>query len=116
MSMRKTGNQICLIVITLMIMVMTASADDAAPTSGPSYGGASLIMLLSSDEACGLTYNKDAIERFVKHVTDQHLSMPDLGSRVNYEREYVVPKMSPNTLVAHCTQVRETAKLYDFIK
>jgi hypothetical protein len=116
MDMRRTGNQICLIAITLAMMTVTASADDATPTSGPSYAGTSLVMLLSSDEACGLTYNKDAIERFVKHVTDQHLSMPDLGFRVSYEREYVVRKMSPNTLVAHCTQVRETAKLYDFIK
>jgi hypothetical protein len=42
--------------------------------------------------------------------------MPDLGFRVRSEREYSVQKMSPNTLIAHCTQVRETAKLYDFIK
>jgi hypothetical protein len=61
--MMKTGNQICLIGIALAMMMVKASADEATSTSGPSYAGTSLVMLLSSDEACGLSYNKDAIER-----------------------------------------------------
>src|SRR5580700_3715242 len=53
-----------------------SSADDATPTDGPLYAGTSLVMLLSSDEACGRNHHKDAIERFVKHVTDQRQSGP----------------------------------------
>ena len=56
--------------------MVKSSAGDATPTDGPLHAGTSLVMLLSSDEACGLNHNKDAIERFVEHVTDQCQSGP----------------------------------------
>jgi hypothetical protein len=61
------------------MMMVKSSAGDATPTDGPLYAGTSLVMLLSSDEACGLNHNKDAIERFVEHVTDQRQSGPAIA-------------------------------------
>jgi hypothetical protein len=105
--------QKALISFTVLVLTgMTAIAQDQEPT----YSAESLVMMLSSEEACKLSYDKEAIERYVKHNSDRHLTIPNLGWLVTSARDYTVNKMSPSTLVAHCTQVRETAKHYDFIK
>jgi hypothetical protein len=75
-----------------------------------------LVMLLSSEQACDLSYDKAAIERYVKTLTDQRKSLPEIGSPVRYQREQVIKEMSPSTLTAHCAQVRAATKLYGFIQ
>ena len=100
-------------VVVIFLAIGPALAEDAP---SPSYSSASLVMMLGAEQACHLTYDKSGIERFMKHITDKKQTVPEIGSLVAFEQEYVVKKMSPSTLIAHCAQVRATAKLYEFIQ
>ena len=96
--------------VPALVTATTALAADR------SYSSESLVMLLSSEKACDLAYEKEAIEAYVKHFADQQQSIPNLGSEVALQRDYVIKVMTPSTLIAHCAQVRSAAKLYGFIK
>ncbi|ELT50989.1 hypothetical protein [Brucella intermedia] len=72
--------------------------------------------VLASEEACGLTYDQGAIEKFISaNVAADDMSFPSMldvmtnGNRVSLER------MSPSQKTAHCTQVRRVAKSYKFV-
>jgi len=92
----------------------------AALFAGPANAGDppdanSLANVLGSEDACHLSYDQGAVERYVQHYTDQNGPALDLGLLVEGNR-VVVQGMDPRTRTLHCIQVRAAAKLYGFIK
>jgi hypothetical protein len=74
-----------------------------------------LSSVIGSEQACGLTYDQDAIQRFInEHVSASDMSFPGnlnfftIGTKAGIER------MSQSALTAHCTQIRRIAKQYGF--
>lgn len=72
--------------------------------------------LLAAESGCGLTYNQDAIKKFIdsKVPADDlqfsgYLSLSVSGS------SYTLKEMSASTKVAHCRQIERGAKSYGFI-
>jgi hypothetical protein len=123
--------------ITMKIKLMAAallmtggaatSAASAEPaTDGLSYSLQSLVMMLAGEQACKMNYNPTAVERFVAEMLERSKGpvqdgvqsrgqiAPELPNQVAVAK-YAVDQMTKSTLVAHCAQVRQTAKTYGFI-
>ena len=68
--------------------------------------------VIGSEQACGLTYDRDPIERFItEHVKASDMSFPSTLNMMT-----MGTKVAIKDLTAHCTQIRRVAKEYGFIK
>jgi hypothetical protein len=69
--------------------------------------------VLASEQACGLSYDKDAIKKFVQdRVPADDLSFAALLSLNAYDGRDQVKEMNSSTLAALCVQVARVAKSY----
>jgi hypothetical protein len=73
--------------------------------------------LLASEKACGLTYNHDAIESFIRErIPPTDLDFPGmLQDETRFVLLIELRDMSESSLIAHCYQIRQLAKQYNLI-
>jgi hypothetical protein len=72
--------------------------------------------VIGSEQACGLTYDRDPIERFItEHVKASDMSFPSTLNMMTMGTKVAIKEMSESSLTAHCTQIRRVAKEYGFI-
>ncbi|MGY4379508.1 hypothetical protein ACVWZ3_007147 [Bradyrhizobium sp. i1.3.6] len=95
----------------IAIAVVLATTSARAQDGQLSYSSEILVMLLSAEQACDLSYEKAAIEQHVKHFTDERSLCQQSGLWSATSGSRSSKKMSSSTLIAHCAQVRATAKL-----
>jgi hypothetical protein len=96
------------IALTFTIIASPAVADNTDLELGS---------VLGSETACGLTYDQDAIQRFiVKHVDAKDMMFVSRLDSMTTGTKGEIKEMSPSSLVAHCTQIRRVAKHYGFTK
>ena len=87
-----------------------------AAGQGSSQIASQLGNVLASEEPCGLTYDQAAIEAFIdKNVKPSDLDFASELSMMTTGKAYMIKKMTPSALTAHCTQIKRTAKTYKFI-
>jgi hypothetical protein len=73
--------------------------------------------VIASEEACGLTYDQQAIERFINdHVKASDMSFPSTLDLMTRGTKYEIRSMSKSSLTAHCAQIRRIAEEYGFTK
>jgi hypothetical protein len=88
-----------------------AQADDSITVA------LNLGSVIGSEQACGLTYDRDPIERFItEHVKASDMSFPSTLNMMTMGTKVAIKEMSESSLTAHCTQIRRVAKEYGFIK
>ena len=76
----------------------------------------SLLRCSASEEACGLHYNHDAIERFMtEHFKPNDDIYSDLTIMVAANKREA-EETTASTWIALCAQVRRAAKHYGFIQ
>jgi hypothetical protein len=73
--------------------------------------------VIASEEVCGLTYNQDAIARYI----EDNVPADDMGfaSTLNLMTDgagYQISSMSESAKTAHCAQTRRVAKSYGFVE
>jgi hypothetical protein len=72
--------------------------------------------VLAAEEACGLTYDQSAIERFIdKNVPADDMSFPSSLSMMTSGSAVQLEEMTASAKTAHCSQIRRIAKSYGFI-
>jgi hypothetical protein len=73
--------------------------------------------VLGSEKACGLAYDREAINRFIaEHVSATDMSFPSSLNVLTEGTKNQIESMSESSLTAHCTQIRRIAKQYGFTK
>jgi hypothetical protein len=73
--------------------------------------------VIGSEEACGLTYDQQAIERFInEHIKACDMSFPSMLHMMTMGTKYEIRSMSESSLTAHCAQIRRIAEEYGFTK
>lgn len=95
---------------------LIATVAFAAPAVASSTNTAiALGTVLASEEICGLTYNQDAIGKYIEQnvaADDMQfastLQMMTDGTRLNLQ------EMGKSQLTAHCAQIKRVAKSYGF--
>lgn len=94
-----------------------------APSAASAQGLASMTLatelgtLLGSERACGLTYDLDAIDRFIDTQVDpSEMNFPALLGTMAQGQEMNVGQMTEATRRAHCRAVAQTARHHGFIE
>lgn len=76
-----------------------------------------LADVIGSEEACGLTYNQDAIERFIDdRVRDDDMGFTNNLNLFTQGARFNIAEMSESSLTAHCRQIRRVARSFGFIE
>jgi hypothetical protein len=101
--------------------VLAAMLTFAAAASGHADDSSDVALnlgsVIGSEEACGLTYDQDAIERFInEHVKASDMSFPSMLNTMTAGTKFQIENMSKSSLTAHCAQVRRIAVKYGFTK
>jgi len=100
------------IAIALIVAAAKARADDINPADTALQLGT----VIGSEQTCDLTYDQDAIERFInEHVSASDMSFPSLLSMFTDGTKAEILGMSQSSLTAHCAQIRRIAKQYGFV-
>ncbi len=72
--------------------------------------------LLASEEACGLTYDQDAIAAYIdKHVPAEDMEFSSNLTMMTMGQKAQLADMSVSQRTAHCRQVGRVAKANGFI-
>jgi hypothetical protein len=101
----------CLAITLTLACITSARGDDSDEIASQ------LGTLIGSEAACGLTYDQDAIERFInEHVKPSDMSFPSMLDLMTGGTQYEIKRMSESALTAHCAQIRRIAKQYGFTK
>jgi hypothetical protein len=113
--------------LALLMTSGAAMAGDEPASDGLTYSVDSLLMMLASEQACKLNYKPDAVEHYMTEmlkrqntpvqegVQPRGVTFPDLPGQVALKK-FSVDQMTKSTLIAHCTQVRITAKNYGWLQ
>lgn len=73
--------------------------------------------VLASEEACGLSYNQDAIAAFIaKEVPPERMDFANQLNTAVMGGTYWIKKMTQSQKTAHCASITQTARHYGFIK
>lgn len=73
--------------------------------------------VLASEEACGLTFDQDAISAFIeKRVPADDMAFPSSLNMMVMGSEAQIADMSTSAKTAHCTQIRRIAKSNGFLQ
>jgi hypothetical protein len=111
MTLKRLNRHACLATMLALAGITIAHSDDSSTIA------LNLGSVIGSEQACGLTYNRDAIERFItEHVKASDMSFPSTLNMVTMGTKGQIESMSESSLTAHCTQIRRIAKEYGFIK
>jgi hypothetical protein len=95
-----------MIVAVAVVTGVYGDSDDIAQQLGTVIG---------SEQACGLSYDQDAIEHFIdEHVKASDMSFPSMLNLMVDGTKVEVTNMSKSSLTAHCAQIRRIAKQYGF--
>ncbi|RIA47316.1 signal recognition particle [Dichotomicrobium thermohalophilum] len=101
------------IAFALPLSAATAAAQDLESMNLANQLGT----VLASEEACGLSYDQDAIAAFI----EENVAADDMGfastlrGMTKWQRSGL-KSMSASERTAHCTQIRRVAVSYGFIK
>lgn len=72
--------------------------------------------VLASEEACGLTFDQDAIAAFIEaKVPADDMSFVSTLNMMTEGQKYQMEGMSASSRTAHCTQIKRVAASYGFI-
>ena len=76
----------------------------------------SLGDLLASEQPCGLSFDKAAIDRFIdQNVPPDDMQFTSMLTTMTGGHEYEIGQMSPSALRAHCRQIERVARHFKFI-
>ena len=110
--MARSKRLTCLAAILALSTIISARAEDSSMNIAIQLGS-----VLGSEEACGLTYDEDAIARFInEHVKADDMSFPSTLQMMTAGTKFQIEDMSKSSLTAHCTQIRRIAQKYGFTK
>jgi hypothetical protein len=102
---------LALTVVCFATMLASAVAQDGDTTDLANQLGT----VIGSEQACGLSYDQDAIQRFINdHVSASDMEFPTMLSTMVDGTKVEIESMSQSALTAHCTQIRRIAKHYGF--
>lgn len=72
--------------------------------------------MLASEEACGLAFDQDAIERYVEDkVPAADMGFVSMLNTMVTGNKFQLGSMSASTKTAHCAQVRRAARAHGFL-
>lgn len=72
--------------------------------------------VLASEEACGLSFNQEAIAAFIEaNVAADDMSFASTLGMMTGGKKYEIDEMSASSKTAHCTQIKRVAATYKFI-
>ena len=112
MTFKRLNRLACLATTLALAGIASAHADDLSITVALNLGS-----VIGSEQACGLMYDRDAIERFItEHVKASDMSFPSTLNMMTMGTKSQIESMTESSLKAHCTQIRRIAKEYGFIK
>lgn len=73
--------------------------------------------VIGSEEPCGLTYNQEAIEKFIDNkVPGDDMGFTSMLSMMTDGTALQIKDMSTSAKTAHCRQIKRVAKSYGFIE
>lgn len=73
--------------------------------------------VIASEEPCELSYNQDAIARFIEeNVSDSEMGFASMLSLMTNGASVSIGQLTPSGKTAHCTQIRRVAKKYGFVE
>ncbi|MCA1304836.1 signal recognition particle [Nitratireductor aquimarinus] len=73
--------------------------------------------LLGSEEACGLSFNHDAVARFIDtKVPEDDMEFTSMLSTMTGGTSYDLESMPKSQKVAHCRQIERVARSHGFIE
>lgn len=100
--------------LTAAPAALPAAAQDDFELMDLAFGVGSV---LGSEEACGLTFDQDAISRFIdERVPPESLDFhPSLQTAMT-GAEFQAESMTPSQTTAHCRAVENSARHYGWIK
>ena len=106
-----------------MYKILFAAALAATPTSVFAQGLESMTMaselgsVLASEEACGLTFDQDAIAAFIENkVAADDMGFVSTLNMMTEGQKYRLEDMSASSKTAHCTQIKRVAISFGFIR
>ena len=112
-TLKRLNRLVCLATMLALAGITSPHGDDSSTIDI----AADLGSVIESEQACGLTYDRDAIERFItEHVKASDMSFPSTLDLMTVGTKVAIKSMSQSSLTAHCTQIRRIAKEYGFIK
>lgn len=105
----------------LRFALMTALL--AAPASASAQNYQSMQMatdlggILGSEQACRLSFDQAAIERWIdQNVDPSDMSFPSTLAMMTQGAEFQIQSMQGSALAAHCRSVERTARHFGFIQ
>jgi hypothetical protein len=73
--------------------------------------------VLASESFCGLSYDQDAIKKFIdEHVHPNDMQFPSTLRMMTDGSQMQNDSMSPSEKTAHCAQITRVARSYGFIQ
>jgi hypothetical protein len=73
--------------------------------------------VLASESFCGLSYNQDAIKKFIdEHVNKNDMEFSTTLRMMTDGSQYENDSMSVSEKTAHCAQITRVARSYGFIE
>lgn len=93
-----------------------ATAALAAPAFASSSDTAlALGNVLASEEVCGLTYDQDAIGKYIEqNVAEDDMQFASTLQLMTEGTKLQLQDMGKSQLTAHCAQIKRVAKKYGF--
>jgi hypothetical protein len=100
----------------MLIMLLGFAVSPAyAQTPDSADADTELASVLASEEPCGLSYDQDAISRWIeRHVRPDDMSFTSALPLETLGFGEEIKTMTPSTLTAHCAQIRRIAKTFGF--
>lgn len=101
------------------IVLGAASLADGASAKKLSYTDVAhqLGNVIASEVPCGLSYNQDAIARFIEeNVSDSEMGFASMLSLMTDGASVSIGQLTSSGKTAHCTQIRRVAKKYGFVE
>jgi hypothetical protein len=110
----KTDRQLSFAVAMMLgFSVQSAMADSLKAMKTATNLGS----VLAAEDACGLTYDQEAISAFIeKHVDADDMDFPSTLKLMTEGSKFQLTEMSKSELTAYCTQVKRLAKTYGFTR
>lgn len=73
--------------------------------------------IIGSERACNLSYDLDAIDRYIdEHADPADMGFPGMLQMMTDGQEYSMRDIGESALRAHCRSVERTARHYGFIE
>ena len=104
------------VLIAAAIVLLTTASAVAMDDLKRMQVASSLGDLLASEQPCGLSFNKAAIDKFIdQNVPADDMEFTSMLATMTTGHEFEIGQMSPSALAAHCRQIERVARHYNFI-